>query len=101
MHKSHARAARRVGVLSRAGIHLSALAFVLAAAPRIARTQSVASSSTERAVMLRADSLSWTDLGLIPGVKIAVLQGDPQGSGTYTLRLRFPAGTRMPAHWHP
>ena len=101
MHKSHARAARRVGVLSRAGIHLGALAFVLAAAPRIARTQSVASSSTERAVMMRADSLSWTDLGLIPGVKIAVLQGDPQGSGTYTLRLRFPAGTRMPAHWHP
>ncbi len=47
------------------------------------------------------DKLEWNDLGLIPNVKIAVLQGNPGAAGYYTLRLLFPAGTRMPAHWHP
>jgi quercetin dioxygenase-like cupin family protein len=76
-------------------------ALLLAAPTGIARTQSVATSSNDRAVIVRADSLAWADLGLIPGVKIALLHGNPQDTGTYTLRLRFPAGTRMPAHWHP
>jgi quercetin dioxygenase-like cupin family protein len=101
MLQSHPRTARFVGHFARRAVHLGALALLLAAPSRVARAQSVATSSQDRAVIMRADSLSWTDLGLIPGVQIAVLQGNPQDTGTYTLRLRFPAGTRMPAHWHP
>ena len=101
MYQSHACIARPVRVLGRRALRLGTLALLLAAPTGIARTQSVATSSNDRAVIVRADSLSWADLGLIPGVKIAVLHGNPQDTGTYTLRLRFPAGTRMPAHWHP
>ena len=48
-----------------------------------------------------ASDLVWNDLGLIPGVKIAVLHGNPGQPGHYVLRLKFPPNTRMPAHWHP
>lgn len=49
-------------------------------------------------------SLTWNDItpaGFNPGMRIAVLNGDPAGAGTYTLRLRFPAGYEFPVHWHP
>jgi quercetin dioxygenase-like cupin family protein len=40
--------------------------------------------------------------GFLPaGARIAVLQGDPSKSGVYTIRLRFPAGYKVPPHSHP
>jgi quercetin dioxygenase-like cupin family protein len=40
--------------------------------------------------------------GFLPaGARIAVVQGDPSQSGIYTIRLRFPAGYRVPPHFHP
>lgn len=35
------------------------------------------------------------------GAQMAVLAGDPAGSGLVTIRLKMPAGYRIPAHWHP
>ena len=35
------------------------------------------------------------------GVKMAVLAGDPAGTGMVTIRLKLPAGYQIPAHWHP
>jgi quercetin dioxygenase-like cupin family protein len=35
------------------------------------------------------------------GSEIAVMQGDPSQTGVYTVRLRFPAGYRLPPHFHP
>jgi quercetin dioxygenase-like cupin family protein len=57
--------------------------------------------SDSRMVASRPQQLVWNDLGLIPGVKIAALHGNPTQAGHYVLRLKFPANTRMPAHWHP
>jgi uncharacterized protein (TIGR02246 family) len=48
--------------------------------------------------------LKWVDLsipGFDPGVKMAVVHGNPAGTGDYTLRLQFPDGYKFPAHWHP
>ena len=40
--------------------------------------------------------------GFPAGMKIATIHGDPNAtSGTYVIRLQFPAGYRFPAHWHP
>lgn len=40
--------------------------------------------------------------GFKSGMKIAAIHGDPNAeSGTYVLRLQFPAGYTFPAHWHP
>jgi ketosteroid isomerase-like protein/quercetin dioxygenase-like cupin family protein len=50
------------------------------------------------------DKVTWTDFsapGFDPGVKLAVLHGNPMGKGDYTLRLKFPDGYKFPVHWHP
>jgi quercetin dioxygenase-like cupin family protein len=39
---------------------------------------------------------------LLPaGAQIAVLSGNPMGTGAYSVRLRFPANYAIPAHSHP
>jgi len=38
---------------------------------------------------------------LPPGAQIAVLSGDPTKSGSYSVRLKFPANYAIPAHSHP
>jgi len=35
------------------------------------------------------------------GSQIAVLQGNPAGNGEFTVRLKWPAGYRLPPHFHP
>jgi len=53
---------------------------------------------------LAGSSLPWNDFnlpGFDPGVKLAVMEGDPGAKGPYVLRLMFPAGYRFPVHWHP
>ena len=54
--------------------------------------------------MVANSSLAWSNFtppGFDPGMKLAVIQGDPSKAGEYTLRLQFPAGYRFPVHWHP
>jgi hypothetical protein len=36
-----------------------------------------------------------------PGAQLAVLEGDPMGTGAYTIRLKAPDGYKIPPHWHP
>jgi hypothetical protein len=35
------------------------------------------------------------------GAEFALLDGNPVEAGLITLRLKFPAGYEVPAHWHP
>ncbi|MCC6849295.1 MAG: cupin domain-containing protein [Deltaproteobacteria bacterium] len=35
------------------------------------------------------------------GVKAAVLSGDPEKPGPFVLRIKSPAGVKVPPHWHP
>ena len=49
------------------------------------------------------DSLKW---GAAPpafpkGAQLAVVSGDPSKEGLYVVRLKLPAGYKVPAHWHP
>ena len=51
-----------------------------------------------------AQSITFADIavpGFDPGMKIAVIDGNPDSAGAYTLRLSFPAGYRFPPHFHP
>ena len=52
-----------------------------------------------------ADRVSFAPIeipGFASGVKLAAVYGDPNAaSGEYVVRLRFPAGYKFPAHWHP
>lgn len=46
----------------------------------------------------RPDSLKWVPSG---GVQLAVLSGDPDKPGLFTIRLKVRDGYRVQAHWHP
>lgn len=51
-----------------------------------------------------ANSITFADIavpGFDPGMKIAVIDGNPDETGLYTLRLAFPTGYRFPPHFHP
>ncbi|HKT31181.1 MAG TPA: cupin domain-containing protein [Gammaproteobacteria bacterium] len=52
---------------------------------------------------LQPEEITWGSAPpvLPAGVKLAVLAGDPTGTGAVTLRLKMPAGYRIPPHWHP
>ena len=57
-------------------------------------------AATEEA---QADTYNW---GAAPpvfpaGAQMAVLHGDPTKSGTFVVRLRFPANYQVAAHYHP
>jgi quercetin dioxygenase-like cupin family protein len=53
--------------------------------------------------MLAPADLKWVDgpPTLPPGAKMTVLAGDPAKTGMFVLRVKFPAGYKIPAHWHP
>ncbi len=36
-----------------------------------------------------------------PGARWAVLAGDPEKPGPFVIRIRQPAGAKVPPHWHP
>jgi len=38
---------------------------------------------------------------LPPGASMAVIEGSFSTPGPFTVRLKFPANYRIPAHWHP
>jgi uncharacterized protein (DUF1330 family) len=52
---------------------------------------------------INADDVKW---GPVPpnipaGAQIAIISGDPGKEGLYVIRLKMPAGYKVPAHWHP
>lgn len=54
-------------------------------------------------VMLTGGDLKWVDgpPSLPPGAKVAAMEGNAKDPGLFTLRLKLPAGYKVPAHWHP
>ncbi|MGQ0563159.1 MAG: cupin domain-containing protein [Gemmatimonadota bacterium] len=73
--------------------------------PLSAAAQQQVKQSGAAMLDLPASALTWSPLeipGFVPGIKLAVLSGDPGQAGeAYTLRLLFPAGYAFPGHWHP
>lgn len=47
------------------------------------------------------ENVKWVDHPALPGVKLALLNGNPGQPGPFIYRLWFPANYQVPAHWHP
>ena len=49
------------------------------------------------------DQIPWRNgpPSLLPGAKMAILEGDPAKEGLFTMRLKLPDGYRVFPHWHP
>src|ERR687897_487684 len=54
-------------------------------------------------VLFTPAQVKWSDPppALPKGARIAVLTGDPGAPGPFTVRVKFPAGYKIAAHWHP
>jgi quercetin dioxygenase-like cupin family protein len=54
-------------------------------------------------VMVQPDDMKWVEgpPSLPRGAKFAVIEGKPVEAGPFTMRLKFPAGYKVPAHSHP
>jgi len=46
------------------------------------------------------DTLKWAEPAVLPGAKLAVVQGDPSKEGLFVYRLKMPAGYKIPPHFH-
>ena len=52
--------------------------------------------------MVVPSELKWAPVpSLPPGAQIAVIQGPMNEAVPFTVRLKFPADYKIPAHWHP
>jgi len=57
----------------------------------------------ENAQAIPIEAIKWVPIApvLPEGGQMAVLSGDPGKAGPFTVRLKMPAGYRIPAHQHP
>jgi quercetin dioxygenase-like cupin family protein len=75
-----------------------ALAVILIVSGGIASAQTTMYGAPTIVTM---DDVKWTPgTGMMKGVDVAVLSGDPTKSGPYVVRLRIPANTNVPPHYH-
>ena len=54
------------------------------------------------AVSVNAADIKWGDAppSLPKGAQLAVMSGDPGKKAPFTVRLKMPAGYKIPPHWH-
>jgi hypothetical protein len=89
---AHPRDAAR-STTPRAALALLALALIASPAVRAA----------DMPTPVNPEEIKWGPVPavLAPGAQMAVLFGDPAGTGLVTLRLKMPAGYKISPHWHP
>ncbi|MEX2223636.1 MAG: cupin domain-containing protein [Candidatus Rokuibacteriota bacterium] len=46
------------------------------------------------------ETLKWVEPGVLPGARLAVVQGDPSKEGLFVYRLKMPAKYKIPPHFH-
>jgi len=59
------------------------------------------SAPVEQALVVTPDKIQWVDLPGYANAKLAVIEGKMDKTGPLTFRIKFPADTKVPAHFHP
>lgn len=69
----------------------------------LAASSSLLAQDSKPSHAFRTDQLQWTPAPpvLPKGAQVAVLSGNPEKAGPFTIRLKAPAGYKVPAHSHP
>ena len=83
---------------------LVALAVGTSAIALTARTPQAPAASTPAAhVLITPADIKWGPAppSVPSGPTVAVMSGDPGGTGPFVIRIKFPDGFKMPAHFHP
>jgi len=55
---------------------------------------------SEGFVRIKPEEVQWSDWAGSPGVKTAVIEGDPSKPGLYVIRIKFPPGVMTRNHFH-
>ena len=50
--------------------------------------------------MTASEELKWAPLSAMPGAQIAIIQGPMNEEKPFIIRIKFPAGAKVPAHSH-
>ncbi len=76
---------------------------MLAAAILCGGSQMAVQAQTSNHVIATQEEAQWGPAPpMLPhGAQIAVLAGNPMGTGAYTIRIKMPANYAIPAHSHP
>ena len=66
-------------------------------------TLTAACSATSTTTEVPGPQLNWMPAPAVfpAGAQMAVLEGNPAGTGEFTVRLKLPDGYRIPPHTHP
>jgi quercetin dioxygenase-like cupin family protein len=82
--------------------HALSLSIVLLAACA-GTVAKAAEDSPSKAIRVDAGAVPWqpAPASLPGGARMAVLEGDPRGTGFFTVRVSVPSGSTLPPHWHP
>jgi anti-sigma factor ChrR (cupin superfamily) len=82
---------------------LGAVLAVVVSTGLIAASRGHDKGDAMKASIYQPGALKWVDgpRSLPPGVKIALLEGDPAKQGPFVFRLKLPDGYRIPPHTHP
>lgn len=86
-----------------AGILLAGLLVMGIAGFSTAEVEKKMDAAANPGMIAEPGDLNWAPgpSSLPAGVMMAVLEGDPMGKGPFTMRLKLPAGAKVPPHWHP
>jgi|KBSMisStaDraftv2_1062788.scaffolds.fasta_scaffold791660_2 quercetin dioxygenase-like cupin family protein len=81
---------------------LLAVTPALAADTATATAKKAAPAAKGAAMSVNTGDIKWGDAppDLPKGAQMAVLHGDPTKSAAFVLRLKVPAGYKIPPHWH-
>ena len=84
-------------------IYVAAILAIAACSKTTSRDTSVPSPSPAAPSAAAQPDIQWGPAPSVlpPGAQIAVIEGDPGSTGTFTLRLKFPNGYKIPPHTHP
>ena len=76
---------------------------VMAAGSQTGKHPAKSAAAPAPHVILTPGDMKWGPAPpvLPAGAQVAVLDGDPFKPGYFSLRLKFPDGYQVPAHWHP
>jgi hypothetical protein len=88
--------------MTRGALFAAVVLGLMTSTPGYASNPTKKSGAKAEAVSVNAEDLKWGDAPpeLPKGVQLAVLHGDPTKHAPFVVRLKMPAGYKLPPHWH-
>ncbi|WP_431859551.1 cupin domain-containing protein [Azospirillum sp.] len=76
-------------------------AFLFLPVLSLALVAAASAAAADRHVVLSPDAVKWEPATPLPaGAEWSVIYGKPAEPGPFAVRVRFPTGYAVPAHWH-